>query len=51
MTIKGRINGSKRSKKRSILIGKQMPLMFLDSNIEYSKSTTYGPHGTFGVKV
>jgi len=51
MTIKGRINGSKRSKKRSILIGKQMPLMFLDSNIEYSKSTIYGPHGTFGVKV
>jgi len=51
MTIKGRINGSKRSKKRSILIGKQMPLMFLDSDIEYSKSTIYGPHGTFGVKV
>jgi len=51
MTIKGRINGSKRSKKRSILIGKQMPLMFLDSNIEYSKSTIYGPHGTFGVKI
>lgn len=48
--IKGRINGSKRSKKRSILIGKQMPLMFLDSNIRYSKSTIYGPHGTFGVK-
>jgi len=51
MTIKGRINGSKRSKKRSILIGKQMPLMLLDSNIKYSKSTIYGPHGTFGVKV
>lgn len=50
IVIKGRINGSKRSKKRSILIGKQMPLMFLDSNIKYSKSTIYGPHGTFGVK-
>lgn len=48
--IKGRINGSKRSKKRSILIGKRMPLMLLDSNIKYSKSTIYGPHGTFGVK-
>jgi len=50
IVVKGRINGSKRSKKRSILIGKQMPLMFLDSNIKYSKSTIYGPHGTFGVK-
>jgi hypothetical protein len=27
-----------------------MPLMFLNSNIKYSKSTIYGPHGTFGVK-
>lgn len=50
IVIKGRLNGSKRSKKRSILIGKQMPLMFLNSNIKYSKSTIYGPHGTFGVK-
>jgi len=50
IVIKGRINGSKRSKKRSILIGKQMPLMFLNSDIQYSKSTIYGPHGTFGVK-
>jgi len=50
IVIKGRLNGSKRSKKRSILIGKQMPLMFLSSNIKYSKSTIYGPHGTFGVK-
>lgn len=50
IVIKGRLNGSKRSKKRSILVGKQMPLMFLNSNIKYSKSTIYGPHGTFGVK-
>ena len=46
IVIKGRINGSKRSKKRSILIGKQMPLMFLNSDIQYSKSTIYGPHGS-----
>lgn len=51
IVIKGRINGSKRSKKRSITVGKQMPLMTLNSNIEYSKSTIYGPHGTFGVKI
>jgi len=51
IVIKGRINGSKRSKKRSITVGKQMPLMTLNSNVEYSKSTIYGPHGTFGVKI
>ena len=36
---------------KKIFIGKHMPLMSFNSNINYSKSTAYGPNGTFGIKV
>jgi len=49
--IKGRFNGSRRTRKKLIFIGNNMPLMTLNSNINYSEATAYGPNGTFGVKV
>ena len=49
--IKGRLNKSTRSKKKIISIGNCMPLMTLNSNINYSEATSYGPNGTFGIKV
>ena len=49
--VKGRFNGSRRTRKKEIFIGNSMPLMTLDSNIDYSEATSYGPNGTFGIKV
>lgn len=49
--IKGRINGAPRAKLKTIKIGQNMPVLTLDSNINYSESTAYTSNGTIGVKV
>lgn len=49
--IKGRINGIPRAKHKIIKIGTVMPVLQIDSNIDYSESTSYTPNGTLGVKV
>lgn len=51
IVIQGRFNRAPRSRKKVIFIGKRMPLMTLNSNMQYSKSTSYTLNGTFGVKV
>lgn len=49
--IKGRLNGAPRAKKKIILIGDNIPLMTLKTNINYSETTSFTPNGTLGVKV
>jgi hypothetical protein len=49
--IKGRFNGVPRSKYKTIYIGKNIPVLTLNSNTDYSESTAYTSNGTFGVKV
>ena len=49
--IKGRFNGQRRARKKTIIINKHMPLMTLKSKIDSAQSTAYGPNGTFGVKL
>lgn len=48
--IKGRINGSGRARKRKLLIG-SLPVLTLDSKINYFKSTAFTRNGTISVKV
>lgn len=49
--IKGRLNGAPRAKHKIITIGNGVPALTLNSNINYSESTSYTSNGTFGVKV
>jgi hypothetical protein len=49
--IKGRFNGTARSNYKTIYIGKNIPIITLNANTNYSKSTAYTINGTFGVKV
>ena len=49
--IKGRFNGAPRSKHKFINIGRNMPVLTLNSQIEYGESTSYTSNGTFGIKV
>lgn len=49
--VKGRFNGAPRAKHKIINIGKNMPVLTLGSNINYSETTAYTLNGTFGVKV
>jgi ribosomal protein S3 len=49
--IKGRFNGRPRAKQRIISIGNGTPVLTLNSNIDYSESTSYTANGTFGVKI
>lgn len=49
--IKGRFNGVPRSKCKTIHIGKNIPVLTFNSNMDYSESTAYTSNGTFGVKV
>lgn len=52
IVIKGRLNRSPRSKKRVIFVGKKnMSLMSFNSNIQYFKTNSFSPNGTFGIKV
>lgn len=49
--LKGRINGSGRSRRRVLKIGNYMPVLTLDAPISYSENTAYTAKGTIGVKV
>jgi hypothetical protein len=49
--IKGRFNGAPRAKHTIINIGKGVPNITIDANIDYSEKTSYSSNGTFGVKV
>lgn len=49
--LKGRINGSGRSRHRVIKIGNHMPVLTLDAPISYSENTAYTSKGTIGIKV
>lgn len=49
--IKGRFNGAPRAKHKIIVIGKGVPVLTLNSNIDYAEKTSYTANGTFGVKV
>jgi ribosomal protein S3 len=49
--IKGRFNGAPRAKHKIINIGNNMPVLTLNSNIDYAETTSYTSNGTFGVKV
>ena len=49
--IKGRFNGVPRSTHKFINIGKNIPVLTLNSKIDYGESTAYTSNGTFGVKI
>lgn len=49
--IKGRINRRPRAKHRFYKIGKEIPLLSIDSKINYAEKTAFTPNGTMGVKV
>lgn len=50
ISIKGRFNGAPRAKKNTLIVGIP-PALTLNSNINYSESTSFSSNGTFGVKV
>lgn len=49
--IKGRFNGVPRSSHKFINIGRNIPVLTLNSKINYGESTAYTSNGTFGIKV
>ena len=49
--IKGRFNGAPRAKHKLIVIGNGVPVLTLNSNIDYAEKTSFTSNGTFGVKV
>lgn len=49
--IKGRLNGTPRSRVKTIKIGSDIPVISLNSNIDYAESTVFSSNGTLGVKV
>jgi ribosomal protein S3 len=49
--IKGRFNGAPRSNHKYINIGRNIPVLTINSNIDYGESTAYTSNGTFGIKV
>lgn len=49
--IKGRFNGAPRSKHKFINIGQNIPILTLNSKIDYGESTAYTSNGTFGIKI
>lgn len=51
--IKGRVNGVPRAKRKLIRIGKRMrmPVLRINSAINYAESTAFTANGTLGVKV
>lgn len=49
--IKGRLNRAPRAKHKIINIGKGVPNLTINSNIDYSEETSFSSNGTFGVKV
>ncbi len=49
--IKGRFNGAPRSSHKFINVGKNIPVLTINANIDYGESTAYTSNGTFGIKV
>ena len=49
--IKGRFNGAPRSTHKFINMGKNIPILTLNSKIDYGEATAYTSNGTFGIKV
>ena len=49
--IRGRFNGTPRSRQRFLSIGKEIPVLTLKSNIDYGTATAYTSNGSFGIKV
>ena len=49
--IKGRFNGAPRSSYKFIRIGKNIPVLTLNSKIDYAESTAFTSDGTFGIKI
>jgi len=49
--IKGRFNGMPRASSKTINIGKNIPVLTINSKIDYSNTTAYTSNGTFGIKV
>jgi ribosomal protein S3 len=49
--IKGRINRRPRAKHKFLKIGKELPVISINSKIDYSEKVAYTPNGTMGVKV
>lgn len=49
--INGRFNGALRARRKKINIGRGVPNVTIDANIDYSEETSYTSKGTFGVKV
>jgi ribosomal protein S3 len=50
ISVKGRFNGAPRAKTKTLSIGVP-PSLTLNSDINYSESTSFTPNGTFGIKV
>lgn len=49
--VKGRFNGAPRARNRLINIGNRVPLLTINSKIDYAESTAFTSNGTFGIKV
>lgn len=49
--VKGRFNGAPRAKHKLIQIGNGVPVLTLNSNINYAEKTAFTSNGTFGIKV
>jgi len=49
--VKGRLNGRPKARSRVIKIAKNISVLTMDSNINYSEATAFTPNGTFGIKV
>lgn len=49
--IKGRFNGAPRSTHKFINVGKKIPVLTLNSKIDYGEAIAYTSNGTFGIKI
>lgn len=49
--IKGRFNQAPRARQKKIEIGQKIPLLTIDSKIDYAQTVAFTQRGTFGVKV
>ena len=49
--IKGRFNGRSRANSQTIKLANGVPLITINSKIDYSETTAFSKNGTFGVKV
>jgi Ribosomal protein S3, C-terminal domain len=49
--IKGRLNGASRARYKKISVGKYMPVLSINSQIDYAESTSFTSNGTIGIKV